>query len=64
MIQSVLDGVPGLGPTRRARLLKQYGSVKKLRMASEEELVELSWLPEKVARSVFAALRSPKERSA
>ena len=29
--QSVLDDVPGLGPTRRTRLLREFGSVKKLR---------------------------------
>jgi excinuclease ABC subunit C len=59
MTRSILDDVAGLGPTRKARLLKHYGSVKKLRTASEEELVELSWLPEKVARAVFETLRSP-----
>ncbi len=57
MTRSVLDEVAGLGPTRRARLLKHYGSVKKLRGATEEELVGLSWLPDKVARALFATLR-------
>ena len=33
MTKSVLDDVPGLGPTRRVRLLKQFGSVKRLRGA-------------------------------
>ena len=31
MTRSVLDDVPGLGPTRRKRLLKEFGSVKRLR---------------------------------
>ena len=31
MTRSVLDDVPGLGPTRKARLLKEHGSVKRLR---------------------------------
>src|SRR6478736_1107086 len=31
MTTSVIDGVAGLGPTRKQRLLKQFGSVKKLR---------------------------------
>jgi excinuclease ABC subunit C len=56
MTKSALDGVPGLGPTRRARLVKQFGSVKKVREASEEELVDIAWLPDKVARAVHAAL--------
>ncbi len=36
MIVSVLDDVPGLGPTRKKRLLKEFGSVKKLRELAEE----------------------------
>ena len=60
MTRSVLDDVPGLGPTRRARLLKQFGSVKKLREVAEDDLVGLSWLPEAVARATFAALHGSK----
>ncbi len=56
MTSSVLDDVPGLGPTRTKRLLKQFGSVKKLREVDEAELVALSWLPEAVARAVYARL--------
>ena len=56
MTRSILDDVPGLGPTRRKRLLKEFGSVKKLRTLSEEELVALPWLPERVGRELFAHL--------
>jgi len=56
MTRSVLDGVTGLGPTRKARLLKSFGSVKRLREATEEDLVGLSWLPETVARATYDAL--------
>ncbi|MFA5883692.1 MAG: excinuclease ABC subunit UvrC [Acidimicrobiia bacterium] len=55
-IQSVLDDVPGLGPVRRNRLLKELGSVKALRACTEDELVALPWLPEVVARAVYATL--------
>jgi excinuclease ABC subunit C len=54
MTRSVLDDIPGLGPARKARLLKSFGSVKKLRVATEEELVSLPWLPERVARATYA----------
>ena len=53
---SVLDEVPGLGPTRRTRLLREFGSVKKLREMSEEDLVELAWLPENVGRALHERL--------
>jgi excinuclease ABC subunit C len=56
MTTSVLDGVSGLGATRKARLLKEFGSVKRLRDVPEEDLVALSWLPDPVARAVFAKL--------
>ena len=46
MTRSVLDDVPGLGPTRRKRLLKEFGSVKKMREQPVESFLELSWLPE------------------
>ncbi|MBM3658480.1 MAG: excinuclease ABC subunit UvrC [Actinobacteria bacterium] len=55
-IQSVLDDVPGLGPVRRNRLLKEMGSVKALRACTEDELVALAWLPDTVARAVHARL--------
>jgi excinuclease ABC subunit C len=54
--RSVLDDVPGLGPTRRTRLLKEFGSVKRLRQVAEEDLVALPWLPEQVGRAVYARL--------
>jgi excinuclease ABC subunit C len=57
MTRSVLDDVPGLGPGRRSRLLKEFGSVKRLRELDEEQLVALSWLPERVARATYARLQ-------
>jgi excinuclease ABC subunit C len=59
MTRSVLDGVPGLGPTRRKRLLREFGSVKKLREVPEDELVALSWLPDAVALAVYEHLHTP-----
>ncbi|MBK5288140.1 MAG: excinuclease ABC subunit UvrC [Acidimicrobiia bacterium] len=53
---SVLDDVPGLGPTRRTRLLKQFGSVKRLREQDAEALRGLSWLPDAVADDLYAHL--------
>jgi excinuclease ABC subunit C len=56
MTKSVLDDVPGLGPVRRTRLLKDYGSIKKLRELTEAELVAIPWLPTAVARNVYSHL--------
>ena len=58
MTASALDGVPGLGPTRRARLVKEMGGVRALRAATEEELRALPWLPDRVAAAVYARLHA------
>ena len=41
MTASALDGVPGLGPSRRTALLKHFGSVRKLRAAGVDEIAAL-----------------------
>ncbi len=62
MTKSVLDDVPGLGPVRRARLIKEYGSVKRLRELDEDTFVAIPWLPDAVARAVFAQLHAGGDR--
>ena len=59
MTESELDDVPGLGPKRKERLLKAFGSVAALRKASLDDLEELSWLPESVAGDLYEHLHSP-----
>ena len=56
MTASALDGIPGLGPTRQKRLLKELGSVKAVRAATLDELRDRSWLPDKVAEAVWRHL--------
>ena len=62
MTQSVLDDVPGLGPARRKRLLRELGGVKGVKTASLESLLELPWLPDAVARAVHETLHAPAQR--
>ena len=59
MKNSVLDGVSGLGPSRRARLIKEFGSIKKIRQATLEDLLKLTWLPEEVAKSIYQKCSNP-----
>ncbi|MDL2320953.1 excinuclease ABC subunit UvrC [Desulfosarcina sp. OttesenSCG-928-B08] len=56
MVTSVLDAVPGIGPKRKAMLLKQFGSIKKIRAAAESELCELPGIDPAMARAIKAAL--------
>ena len=53
---SALDDVPGLGPARRAALLKHFGSVRKLGAASVEEIAGVPGIGPKLAVTIAAAL--------
>jgi excinuclease ABC subunit C len=59
MTTSVLDGVPGLGPARQAALLRHFGSVKRLRAASVEEIASVQGMGDRTAAAVVAALAAP-----
>jgi excinuclease ABC subunit C len=56
MTVSALDSIPGLGPTRKKRLVKELGGVNGVKAASQDTLRELPWLPERVADAVFTKL--------
>ncbi len=62
MTKSVVDDIPGLGPTRKKRLLKELGGVKGVKQADLETLRGLPWLPDKVADAVFDTLHRPGRR--
>jgi len=59
MTTSVLDGIKGLGPTRRKRLTKELGGVAAVKAASLEDLQALSWLPDDVAQAVYDKIHRP-----
>ena len=59
MTGSVLDGIPGLGPTRRKRLVAAFGGVRAVQRAPLEDLVALDWLPDAVGEAVFAKAHRP-----
>jgi excinuclease ABC subunit C len=53
---SALDDVPGLGPARRKTLLKHFGSVRKLRTASVEEIALVPGIGPKLAATISTLL--------
>jgi excinuclease ABC subunit C len=59
MTLGALDGVTGLGPKRRTRLIEQFGGLGTLRNASKEELLGVSWLPAEVGVAVYDRLHTP-----
>lgn len=50
LFQSVLDEVSGIGEARKKKLLNRFGSVKKMKEASVDELAEV--LPKNIAQSL------------
>ena len=63
MVAGVLDGIDGLGPKRRTRLLDQFGGLASLRKASKAELVSISWLPATVGAAVYDRIHTPMSPS-
>ena len=56
VVESVLDDVPGLGELRRKALLTYFGSLRKLRQASEAEIAEVPGFGPTLAAAVKAAV--------
>jgi excinuclease ABC subunit C len=61
MLVSLLDEVPGLGETRRKALMKQFGSLKRLRAATLEELTAVPGIGRRTAEAVQAAIAEPAD---
>jgi excinuclease ABC subunit C len=59
MLVSLLDDVPGLGESRRKALMKQFGSLKRLRAATVEELTAVPGIGRRTAEAVQAAIAQP-----
>jgi excinuclease ABC subunit C len=56
--ESALDDVPGVGERRKQRLLEHFGSVYRLRRASEEEIARVGGIGVELARSIKTNLGS------
>ena len=56
MTASILDEVVGLGEKRRKALIRHFGSLKKLRAASKEEIEKVNGIPTAVADDVYGIL--------
>ena len=54
MIDSVLDDAPGIGPARKKALIRRFGSLKQIRVASKAELAEV--VPDRVALTLWETL--------
>ena len=53
MIKSALEDIPGIGPKRRGELLNRFGSIKAIKNATYEELMEVDGMNSKAAESIL-----------
>ncbi|PLX95167.1 MAG: excinuclease ABC subunit C [Desulfuromonas sp.] len=56
-LRSSLEDIPGVGPGRRKALLRHFGSLKKIREATLDELKQMPGLPAKVAEEIHRTLQ-------
>ncbi len=56
MVESLLDDVPGLGEVRRKTLIRHFGSLKKLRAATVEEIAMVPGIGPRTATSIAEAV--------
>jgi excinuclease ABC subunit C len=55
-IASVLSEIPGLGEKRVSALLKHFGSAKRLKIASAEEIADVAGIGPTLAKQIVSAL--------
>ena len=55
---SILDDIEGVGPKRKKAIMRHFGSMKRLRSASPEEIAQVKGVPDSVAQAVWQELRA------
>ncbi len=55
-METIFEGLPGVGPVRRRAILRHFGSAERFLEASQEELEGVPGLPQKTARALYAQL--------
>ena len=55
-VHSILDDIPGIGPSRRKALMKKYQSLEAIREASAEDLADTESMNKKAAQAVYEFL--------
>ena len=64
MTTSVLDEISGLGDTRRKALLRHFGSVKRLKEASVDQIQEVPGIGPALAATIHLTLHDPATQPA
>ncbi len=54
--QSALEGIPGIGPTRRRALLRHFGGLQEITRASADELAKVPGISSELAETIYSHL--------
>ncbi len=57
MVKSILDDIPGIGETRRKKLLTTFGSIQELKKHSAENIAKQAGIPQKLATEILNILK-------
>jgi len=60
----VLDDIPGLGEVRRKALLRHFGSVKRLKEASVDQIREVPGIGAALGATIHVTLHHPRTQTA
>lgn len=60
-VKSVLDEIPGVGPSRRKALMRRFKSIEEVKNADVETLSGLDEIPESVAKGIYQYFHSQQE---
>ncbi|MFT4186758.1 MAG: excinuclease ABC subunit UvrC [Micrococcaceae bacterium] len=63
MIESIFDELPGIGPIKQKALLRKFGSIKKLKAATKEELLEVSGIGPTQADTLLTYFNNSEDAS-
>ena len=53
-VHSILDDIPGIGPSRRRLLMKHFSSIEEIKSANAEEITEKTGIPRNAAEAIVS----------
>ena len=57
-VRSVLDGIPGVGETRRKALMRTFDSIEDIKNASIAQLCDIPEIPQNIAEEIYSFFHS------
>ena len=57
-VHSVLDNIPGIGPSRRKAMMKHFGNIEEIKNADVETLMDVPGIPRNIAEEIYSFFHS------